>query len=343
MNFAKLCKSLRFILALVFLFYGFILACNILEYQNPEIASEQRPSDEIFADIIKHGAIVAVVFLLDIVCFVGYARNKRKLKQEQERENEDNRVIDPGKRRKTRTLLCAIGGLAAGFGLIYSMAIPAFGIVAAAGVVLLLAGLSIKIRTAENQNKTIREQEGNLLHITYPAKKGVDKYYFYPTECAKIIQDAINDGYTELDSFTQLESGRVKLTFSTNLSRAELQKQHDRRDTYFITNGRNASSMPEYFSAEPKVIGHYHYEEGRIWEEKEEVYKYDEYDIYKDGSKVGTETKNKRFSHYELVKYQEQIETWSFYNLDETPYYSKDGRQLAVSTVSNKELSRCKL
>jgi hypothetical protein len=90
-------------------------------------------------------------------------------------------------------------------------------------------------------------------------------------------------------------------------------------------------------------VGHIHLTEGEPYQKKEEVYIYDEYDIYEDGKKVRTEQRNKRFSHYVMVTYQQVTTTYNFFNLDETPFCDKTGRQLSVSTTEIKERDRKRL
>lgn len=336
MELAKICKYLRFILLPLTLIMLFLVALSVLEYTMPELSASPRPEEEVLQGLITNAIYTAIVLVINIASFVIYASQKKKLKD----AKEPQKRVDPGKRRKTKMAIRVLGILAVVFGIIYSMAIPAFAWLTFLGIILIIVSLAIRTREPQNSAKTARFYEGNKVHITYPSKKSVDHYYFDPTECEKIIQDIINDGYTTFETFTQLNSGQVRMTFSTDLSQSELQAQSERRDKYFLENGKNAGDMPEYFSAQPTFKHHYDWEDGRTWSEKEAVYTHDVYDVYKDGEKVGTETRNERFSHNVQVTYRERISTWSFYNSDETPYLSKDGKHLAVSTVDVSEIER---
>ncbi len=337
MKFAKACKVLRFVLLLFVLFFGAILALAVLEWKMPELATNPRPEDEILANLVNIAIYTAVFLVLDIICFAVYASHKKSLKQEQD----EDRRVDGGSKRKTKTALRVFGILAIIVGLIGYVASPLLSWLIFLGIILIAASFRIKVREHAGGKKAKYEYESNLLHITYPAKPTVDTFYFIGSECSEIMQDAVNDGYLNFEKFEQTGNGQVRLTFSTDFSREELQRQHDNRDKAF--SGKGFSKMPDYYSDKPQTVGHIHLTEGEPYQKKEEVYIYDEYDIYKDGKKVRTEQRNKRFSHYVMVTYQQVTTTYNFFNLDETPFCDKTGRQLSVSTTEIKERDRKRL
>lgn len=333
----KACKVLRFVLLFFVLIFGAILALAVLEWTMPELSSSPRPEEEVLANLINIAIYTAVFLIMDIICFVVYATHKKALKREQD----ENMQVNGGGKRKSKTALRIFGILFVIIGLIGYVASPLLSWLAFLGIVMLVASFRIKVREHAGGKKAKYEYEGKLLHITYPAKPTVDTFYFIGSECSKIIQDAVNDGYLNFESFEQINNGQVRLTFSTDFTRDELQEQHDNRDKAF--SGKSYSKMPDYYSETPQTLPHLDIQHSKAYQEKQEVYTYDEYDIYEGGKKVRTEQRNKRFSHYVLVTYENVTTYTKFYHLDETPYCDQTGRQLIVSSVEKREIDRKRL
>lgn len=337
MKFAKACRVLRFVLLVFVVLYIGILALGLLELTMPEISSDPRPKDEVVSNVINVAIYTVVFLVLDIICFAVYASHKKALQKQQD----DDRRVDGGGKRKTKTALLIIGIVLIAVGAMGSVASPMMSWVIFVGIVMIIASLRIKVRRHAMAKKATYKYDGNRLEVVYPEKPTVDKYYFIGSQCSEIIQDIINDGYLNFEKFVQTDNGQVRLTFSTDFSREELQKQHDRRDKKFA--GERVGAMPEYYSEKSQTIYHLDITSGEPYQKKEEVYTYDEYDIYEDGVKVRTEQRNKRFSHYVLVTLQDETTYYKFYNLDETPFCDKTGRQLIVSSTDARELERKKI
>jgi len=336
-KFAKICKVLRFVLLAFVILYMGILALGLLELTMPELSPDPRPHDEVVANVINIAVYTVVFLVIDIICFVVYASHKKALKK----QRDEDRKIDGGSKRKTKKLLLALGIVAILVGMMGSVAYPMMSWVTLLGIVLIIASLCIRVRRHAMARKAKYKYDGNKLEVLYPEKPTVDKYYFIGSQCSEIIQDIINDGYLNFEKFEQTDNGQVRLTFSTDFSREELQKQHDRRDKLF--SGERVGAMPEYYSEKSQTIYHLNITSGEPYQKKEEVYIYDEYEIYEDGHKVRTEQRNKRFSHYELITLQDETTFYKFYNLDETPFCDRNGNQLIVSSTEAKELERKKI
>ena len=336
MKFAKVCKVLRFVVLPFALIFAIVFAISLAVYfeKAPEITIPGE-KEEALAAIIYNGIYAAIFIIADIAFFVIYAIHKRKIEWENLKREARDRRVDIGKRRKTKILLRVLAIIIAANGLIFSAVFPPAGWLVIIGGGMFGISFAIRTRTHEGNTVTNRKYDGSRLTVTYPDDSDTT---FKPLQLADIIQDITNDGYLVFEDFNQIGNGRVSLIFSTKFSKAKLQEQHDRRDKYYLSGGKNASDMPPYFSEKTLYTYKMKYYDGEQFETKEAVYTWDEVEIYKGDKLIRTEQRNKRLSHYVINTYQNRFNYYSFFYWDGTPFKTVGGDQLEVEVIEKRHI-----
>lgn len=332
MKFAKVCRVLRIVFLPFLLMFMLATGAVAVEYFMPEILGSTTPKEEVLMSL-TNCAVYTVVFLVAEIIFIAfYRKHKKAIKQ----ENAASTAVHLGKKRKTKIFFRVIGIITIAMGAFLYIAHPVASWLVIVGIGFLVISFVIRVRKHVASGRIHRDLEGNKMSVTYPSKPESNTFHGY--ECAEVIQDTINDGYTTFESFTSPQNGQVRFTFSTKLSQKEMQKQYERRDEFFRT--KDASNMPDFFSEKPTIYSTSDESLGSTFKQKEPVYKTEYYDVYKGGEKIREETKQV-FSHYVYVTYQHVTTTYKFYNKnDNSPFKDKRGEHFIVVVRSTKEIGR---
>ncbi len=309
----------------------------------PELADLYNPQN--IALIMFVGA--GVFLIPGIIFLIVYLANAKKIKEENKKDIEQNMKISATKNQKRKVFFIIFGPILAilGFVLAYygfymalvpmlieqgmefeseipanpELGIPlliAGAVVVLLGIILLIIGIATKVRKHQHSRQIERRTEGNKVYVTYP--KG-DR--FEPHDFLDILQDNINDGYTD---FIEYSITSRTLVLETHFDRNTLQQQYERREKYFLSQSKRGIKMPEWFSDNPVNYFNTETEEGEKYTKTVDHYKTvrvktgTKITTYSDGHKTYDDIyENKEVYDYtSLDTYQHMENHYHFFNPD---------------------------